>query len=254
MFKQELAYLFLAIEYYTRLSKPIFLTENIDGTNRAIRFYPIVGGIIGLLSAIFAYLIFIFLNSGPLFILGALLTSIIITGAMHEKGFARFCDGMGEGKNKDTILNIMNDIRINTYGLLGLLFLILWKFFALSAVPFTELFTIIFVGQIVSRSCAGLLTAEMEHINSEERKPLFTSVAGEDFSSRFYILLSAGVLALVGSHGIDFLHPLIALILFYLLFKNYIQKKLDGYTDDCVGACQQLAELVFYISCISTFK
>ena len=69
MFKQELAYLFLAIEYYTRLSKPIFLTEGtevIDGTNRAIRYYAIIGGLVGLLSAMFGYIIFEYLKSLPL--------------------------------------------------------------------------------------------------------------------------------------------------------------------------------------------
>jgi len=52
-------------------------------------------------------------------ILIALLSRLLITGALHEDGLADFLDGFGGGNHKERILSIMKDSHIGTYGVLG---------------------------------------------------------------------------------------------------------------------------------------
>ena len=54
---------------------------------------------------------------------------ILLTGALHEDGFADFCDGFGGGTSRDAVLRIMKDSHIGTYGVLGLVmyYLIIWN-------------------------------------------------------------------------------------------------------------------------------
>ncbi|GIT04445.1 MAG: hypothetical protein CM1200mP28_17040 [Deltaproteobacteria bacterium] len=55
---------------------------------------------------------------------------MLLTGALHEDGFADTCDGFGHGGTPEEKLRIMKDSRIGTYGALGILLLVLLKFFS----------------------------------------------------------------------------------------------------------------------------
>ena len=46
----------------------------------------------------------------------ALISRILVTGALHEDGLADFFDGMGGGKDREGILRIMKDSHIGSYG------------------------------------------------------------------------------------------------------------------------------------------
>ena len=53
----------------------------------------------------------------PIVIILAILTRLLITGALHEDGLADFIDGFGGGgSDRQRILDIMKDSHIGTYG------------------------------------------------------------------------------------------------------------------------------------------
>ena len=47
---------------------------------------------------------------------------VLVTGALHEDGLADFFDGFGGGTERDSVLRIMKDSHIGSYGVLGLVF------------------------------------------------------------------------------------------------------------------------------------
>lgn len=57
-----------------------------------------------------------------------------LTGGLHEDGLADVADGFGGGQSKERKLAIMKDSRIGTYGVLALVFAVLLKITALSAI------------------------------------------------------------------------------------------------------------------------
>ena len=55
-------------------------------------------------------------------------------------------------------------------------------------------------------------------------------------------------------YSLYFLYLLIPLILTQVLLRRYFKKWIGGYTGDCLGATQQIAEVVFYLSFIALWK
>ena len=84
-------------------------------------FFPVVGFIVGTFSAAILLISTLFLPALPSVIL-SILVSCVITGAIHEDGFADACDGLFSGKPAEQAFNIMKDSQLGTYGVLGLLF------------------------------------------------------------------------------------------------------------------------------------
>ena len=52
---------------------------------------------------------------------------LLLTGALHEDGFADSCDGFGGGWDKAQVLAIMKDPRIGNSAALGLKLILLLK-------------------------------------------------------------------------------------------------------------------------------
>lgn len=111
---------FTALMFFTRIPVPGSIPYSKELLNKALRFFPLVGGIVGGIGAGILWLgmlIFPF----PLALLLSMVVTIFITGAFHEDGFADFCDGYGGGITKERILEIMKDSRLGTYGTIGLI-------------------------------------------------------------------------------------------------------------------------------------
>ena len=51
----------------------------------------------------------------------AIVTRLLITGCLHEDGFADFLDGFGGGTTRERVLAIMKDSHLGTYGVIGLI-------------------------------------------------------------------------------------------------------------------------------------
>ena len=116
--KKELRIFFTALMFYTRIPCRVWVDHSEDYLNKATRYFPLIGWLIGLAMALVIY--------GSLFILPisvcvilALAVSVLMTGAFHEDGFGDVCDGFGGGWTKSQILEIMKDSRVGTYSVVG---------------------------------------------------------------------------------------------------------------------------------------
>ncbi|MDB5503016.1 MAG: cobalamin-5-phosphate synthase, partial [Tardiphaga sp.] len=90
-----------------------------DWLARAMKYFPVVGAGVGLVSAIVLLLANEFW-SPVIAALLAVVASIIVTGAFHEDGLADTADSFGGGWSVEKRLTIMKDSRIGTYGALAL--------------------------------------------------------------------------------------------------------------------------------------
>ncbi len=92
----------------------------------------------------------------------AIIAGILLTGALHEDGFADVCDGFGGGMGKQRILEIMKDSHIGVYGVLGLLLMLLLKISVLSAMPAAAVPLVLLAGHSISRLSPLLLMQRYE--------------------------------------------------------------------------------------------
>ncbi len=247
--KKQLHIFLNAIMFYTRIPVPKNLPYSDEMLNRSTRYFPFIGWIAGGFgAAVFYSLQFVFLPE--LAILLSMLATIFVTGAFHEDGFADFCDGFGGGYTKEKILTIMKDSRIGTYGSIGLVGMLATKFMSLHSVDVAKVPLILVAGHALSRLMPVLVIFTSEYARADlesKSKPIGKKGKTTD-------LLMAIFFGLFWLTFLPFLFPAIivlALLLVTMVFRNYIVGKLGGYTGDCLGALQQIAEVLFYLAWVA---
>ncbi len=265
--KKELHILFTALMFYTRIPCPKNIDHNPDYLNKASRYFPLIGWIVGGLSFV-VYSLSAVVFSVELAIILSMITGILVTGAFHEDGFADVCDGFGGGWTKEKILTIMKDSAIGAYGAIGLILLFVLKYQGLqqlivgsdahnSAIDYPQMIILLLfvAGHSVSR--LGAISIVFTHNYSREdasskSKPIAQSFSWcEVVGSLFFGLFP---LVLLSLFQWQILLVLIPVFLMRFFLARYFQKWIDGYTGDCLGATQQLCEVVFYLSVIALWK
>jgi adenosylcobinamide-GDP ribazoletransferase len=261
MNKRELRLFFTALSFYTRLPAP----SAIHGHNSAllpdsIRYLPVIGWIAGFLAAA-VYLSVNFLFGNAIAVLFSMGSTIWLTGAFHEDGFADVCDGFGGGWTKEKILDIMKDSRLGSYGVIGLILLLAIKFIATIQVS-SDVNAIVILGtfviaQSLSRFAAIIIVFNHNYARNSESKA-GPAVAEKAKSSS---LIIAAVLTLFPIGALIFYTAessiafiLIPVILASCYLGHYFKRWIGGYTGDCLGAVQQLTEVIIYLSMFLIWK
>jgi adenosylcobinamide-GDP ribazoletransferase len=260
--KRELEVFFTAVMYYTRIPCPRWVNHQESYLHQATRYFPLIGWIVGLLAAM------IFLTGNYLFgaSLGIILSmagSMLLTGAFHEDGFADACDGFGGGWTKERILEIMKDSRVGTYGVVGLILILSIKFFSLHQLvnsnhiqPFVLLLLFI-TAHSLSRFMASTFIFTHQYVRLTEdskAKPVAQAVGKPNlvFGAAW---ASIPLLALVFfAHKPSLIVVLLPLYLIKLYLGRYFNKWIGGYTGDCLGATQQVCEVIIYLAFILLWK
>ena len=232
----------LALSFYTRLPHP--QTLDYKQLPQAAVYLPLIGWLVGGICVLVFYLADLLWPQATAVIL-ALTTGILLTGALHEDGFADVCDGFGGGMNKQRILEIMKDPHIGVYGLLGLLLILLLKISVLVAMPAVAVPLVLLAGHSISRLSPLLLMQRYTYARGNDSKS-----SGAIYKPDFQELAFAIVIALL---PLVLLPALCALAIIPVLFGtillgHYFYRRIDGYTGDCLGASQQVAETIFYLS------
>ncbi|WP_028305066.1 adenosylcobinamide-GDP ribazoletransferase [Oceanospirillum maris] len=246
-FWQEQWYLLLAaIIFFTRIPVKTQVPDQALQLNRAARFLPVIGLIVGGLSAVAFVGFYALWQSSWLALLLSTVVGVLLTGAFHEDGFADSCDGFGGGWQKDQVLSIMKDSRLGTYGAVGLGLMMAIKLSALFLLSVEIIPWALLLGHSLSRSFSASFMYTLNYVRDEvdrkfsghsERitKGELAFIAATGLSGMLFLSLGTGIAIL--------------LVLFALhrLLTWYWLKRIGGYTGDCLGGAQQLAEVFIYL-------
>ena len=254
--KREARIFFTAVLFLTRLPVPRITDHSPEYLLQARRYFPAVGWIVGAVAGLFYYLRCISIDIG---ILASMIAGVLVTGAFHEDGFADVCDGFGGGWTKEKILLIMKDSRIGAFGAIGLIAVLSTKFLLLkeiaiapagrggASVPF--FLTVLIVAHSLSRLMAVVVMQTGEYAADPD-----TGKSGSMVNRR----ISAWGLvvgAVIGMTPLVLLPPhfmlivLLPLLVTWLLYR-YFRRWIGGYTGDCLGAIQQVAEIAVYLGIV----
>ena len=234
----------IALSYYSRIPIQISSVEE-DEFSQATNYLPLVGYLVGLGTAVVIITLSNFLSTPISLILG-LGFGLLFTGALHEDGFADSCDGFGGGYNKEKILAIMKDSRLGSYGVLGLILLMLCKYFSLANITLDQMIPVLVGGAVLSRLSALSITWVLPYAR-QNVGPTAAMVKGQGGRLRSFIIavsITAPLLFFVN----PFLYGLSLLVLAVTcsLMGYYFWKHLRGYTGDCLGLVQQVNELILW--------
>ena len=126
--KKDIRILFTAILFYTRIPCPSSTDHSPDYINKATRYFPFIGWIVGAISFSVYWLSAQIFDTNIAVTL-SMLAGVMTTGAFHEDGLADVYDGFGGGWTKGKILDIMKDSRVGAYGVIVLIFSFALKYF-----------------------------------------------------------------------------------------------------------------------------
>ncbi|AZJ31588.1 cobalamin-5'-phosphate synthase [Tenacibaculum mesophilum] len=254
MIKRQIHYFLTAVLFFTRIPCPKWVDHSPEILNKSSRYFSLVGIVVGSIAAL-AYFAFSYIFPTDIAIVISMISSIWITGAFHEDGFADVCDGFGGGWTKEKILTIMKDSRLGTFGVSGLVFILAIKFLALYHLQnlSIDLILVIISGHSISRFIATVLLYTHDYvrdIDSSKIKPTTKQMSSKS------LLISAifGVVPLFFFQNPMVFLVLLPLLLTYLYMGHFFKKWIGGQTGDCAGALQQVAEIVFYLSLLVLWK
>jgi adenosylcobinamide-GDP ribazoletransferase len=253
---RELQHFFAALRFFTRLPVPAWVGHSQQQLDQAARYFPLVGVIVGGIGALVTVAAAWVLPMS-LSILAGMSATVLVTGALHEDGFADAVDGFGGAGDKSRVLEIMKDSRIGSFGAIAIALMLLAKFNALAQIEVRGgralLVPALIAGHGASRLAATALIGALDYVREDD------STKSRPLTRR----LSAGELGLAAVFGLapctllDRSMVAVALGLsaaVTFLAARYFVHRIGGYTGDCLGATQQVAEFAFYagLLCVSS--
>ena len=250
----QLRLFFTALQFFTRLPIPAWVGFSPDWLNQAARYFPLVGVVVAAISAAL-YALAAMLLPAPVAVLIATAGAIYATGAFHEDGFADMCDGFGGGMTAERVLEIMKDSRIGAYGAIGTVCLLALKCTTLTCLPPLAVIGALFVAHTLSRMLATALIWRMDYARAEGKaKPLAQTMRAGEFAigvvttlAVIGAVLASGALT-AAAIGAGALAAVVATVWLARLFA----RRIGGYTGDCLGAVQQVSEVMVYLGVLAT--
>ncbi|MEZ9891711.1 adenosylcobinamide-GDP ribazoletransferase [Vibrio lentus] len=242
----------LAMGFFSRLPMPKNTPYSSERMNRSGRYFSMVGLLLGVLcGGLFLLLDAVLPSTIAIFLMMSF--SLMLTGAFHEDGLTDMADGIGGGMTLERRLTIMKDSRIGTYGASALVMALLGKWVLLNElVSMTGLFMVIVASYTFSRAIAASLIYDMPYVSdldTSKSKPL----ANKQTKGELVFLLIIGVLPSLW-FGLEFAAVIsVVAFLFRAGFKKWLMARIGGFTGDCLGAAQQLMELLTYLVFITAF-
>jgi adenosylcobinamide-GDP ribazoletransferase len=229
-----------ALQFLTRLPTPTLKTFEPEWISRAAPYYPVVGWIVGGLTAAVFYGAH-FLWSSLVGAVLAVAAGFLITGGFHEDGLADTVDGLGGGQTPGRRLEIMKDSRIGSFGALALWAVLTLKVFALSMLGPVQGAISLIVAHGAARAASVVVMAALPYagdLTQAKLKPSPTGVRGGEAIAA--VVLGLGPLALLPlrQSAMGLLLTLASAGALAVAARRHI----GGWTGDVLGAVEQLAE------------
>jgi adenosylcobinamide-GDP ribazoletransferase len=220
----------VAFRFLTRLPVPQVEFAP-DGLARAVKFFPVVGLVIGAGGALLQRVLAPHLGP-PASGLAVLLYLVLVTGCLG-------------GWNPEQRLKIMHDSRIGSYGAAALVLSLLGRAVLLAGLPLEHFAAYLVTAHVLCRWSTLPLSYYLPPARESEgqgaRVARLTSVSSLIVGSLF--TLATAVVALRRAA----IAPVLSAILVSLLSGFYYMRKLGGVTGDCFGATNQLTEIAVYL-------
>lgn len=238
----------VALQFLTRL--PVRLSRFEPAwLNDCVRHFPLVGALVG---AVGAAVLIGAAQCWPAWVAAvlALTATVMLTGGFHEDGLADTFDALGGVVTRDKALTIMKDSRIGSYGALalGLSLLLRGTLLAvLAARPLAGAAVAVVISHAWARAAAVGVMVTLPYggdIDHAKAKPLALAVVPRNF------VIALGWCGLLAAAAWGWGVPAVRLLLAAgaaavaaMCMRQWLQRRLGGYTGDGLGATEQLAEI-----------
>lgn len=230
---------FTGLQFLTRIRLVKQTDWSPDSFGRSVKYFTLIGAIIGLILAGLNYILSQFL---PSHVLAAtlILAEIVLTGGLHCDGFMDTADGVFSGRPRERMLEIMKDSRVGANGVVAFGLLLLLKYSLIVDMTPTMLVTALFTMPVVGRLVMVISVTSFPYARPEGMGKAFAQ-----YADRTTLCITAAVaVAVVIPLGLQALICAGGAVLAGILTARYLAKILGGLTGDTYGAVTELTELV----------
>lgn len=256
MLKREFQYLLAALQFFTRIPLPVPVAHDHDTLTQALKYFPLIGWLVGSVCALAFYLAVAIWPASVAVIL-SVIVGVLLTGALHEDGFADSCDGFGGGWDKTQVLRIMKDPRIGNYAALGLILLLALKVTLLTQLAAHSI-ELVVIALLLAHSSSRLLvlplTWLLEYARDSDDSKAQAMVRGGFSGSMFAYSSLFVLLPLLYLQVPPLWYALSCAAVVAVVMGFYFRRRLGGYSGDCLGATQQVTEVVVYLSLLASWN
>jgi cobalamin 5''-phosphate synthase/cobalamin synthase len=234
----------ILIQFMTRIPIPLKISYSEKKLGKSIKFFPLVGLIIGLILyfanlLITVYLKNIFYNKTIIAIF-LIILEILIVGIIHIDGLADTFDGLFSYAKKEKMLEIMKDSRIGTNGAVVLIL-----YFITKTVLISEIITINSKYLIIYPIIARLSTPVNAGLSNYARKSgMSNAIISENGIFEVIFSLALSIILVFYIIGIKGIVAISIAFVFIIIFMLNVRKKIDGITGDTMGACLELTSIL----------
>ena len=233
--------LFAALRFLSILPVPSAWAGNGQALSDSVKFFPVVGLIIGAIVAGCSWLLGFVM---PQMVVAAMVVILLaaMTRGLHLDGLADTADGFWSVSNKQRTLEIMKDSYTGAMGVVAIGCIILLKFACLSAMAPDVLWQGVFLMVLTSRCMMTLPISLFPYARKEgglgrlfyETRSTFNVIWAVLFvlAAAWFIAGTAGIAAVVAS------------VLVTIAFSCYCKWKIGGVTGDTIGATSEVTEVI----------
>lgn len=226
-----------------------------DWLARAMKYFPLVGAGIGLVSA--AVFVVVYQIWSPLIAaLLAVTTSIVLTSALHEDGLADTVDAFGGGWTVERRLAIMKDSRIGTFGALALGLGCALRISTLAILPIWAGAATLIAMHAAARAMPAFVMNRLAYAGDTSAMKVSYTEAPVRGQEMMFLLITAALAAiplLLLSFKSAVLGVLLGALLGALLARS-AKRLIGGYTGDVLGAIEQVFEIGFLLGVTAVFR
>ena len=165
---------------------------------------------------------------------------VLLTGANHLDGFMDSCDGMVAGRSPQERLAIMRDSRVGSFGVVGVLCLLLVKYISILFLPGASRMAALLLMPTLGRwsmvyAIVAYPAARREGLGQSYKG--HANWGGVVIATIITIAVSVVLLKLLG------LALVAAIWLILVIMAAFFKKKLGGLTGDTYGAINEVIEV-----------
>jgi adenosylcobinamide-GDP ribazoletransferase len=230
------------VQFLTRLPLPQ-LAHDPEALSRSAMYFPLAGLAIGAVAAIL-YTRLLAHSSALIAALFTVLFTVVITGALHEDGFADAVDAFGGGSSREQVLTILKDSRIGAYGALAVTFSVAGRILLIGTLPRTQAADYLIAAHVLARwtilPLGYFLPAARSEASQGARLARQTSAGSMFIGTAFTAAIVGFVLRTAAPV------PIFVALVIMALTGVYYRRRLGGITGDCFGATLQITEIAVY--------
>ncbi|MDX8335720.1 MULTISPECIES: adenosylcobinamide-GDP ribazoletransferase [Cetobacterium] len=240
----------LLFKFMTRLPFPGGNKFDSKALGKSMKWFPIVGLVIGLINILVSMILETFIPSPILIGIILVTLDVIITGGLHLDGLADTFDGIFSYRSKQKMLEIMKDSRVGTNGVLVLILYFIFKIAFL--VETSELFGInqgvlMLIVPILARINGVINCACEPYARSTGMGKTFVDNTQKSDLFISYVLITAILFGIAKYFMLPFASLFIVLNILAIsgfFFGKLMTRKIGGITGDTLGALLELSSVL----------